>query len=256
MGFKDHKVKSEYRSLIDNVVQDFYIPLLKDAVSYKRAVGFFSSSSLVEISKGIAGMAAEGGKIQIVASPYLSDEDIDAIRHGYEDRNKIIERALLTQISEKPADYYSMERLNLLAALIADGVMDIQIAYTEDKNGNRKEYTGDDSWELEIPMAVLVNEYSASASEILAGAIQDYNKGTLIGTTTYGKGIVQQIHRLDDGTAIKLTISAYFTPSGRNIHGVGIEPDIELEYDYERSETDGIDNQVEKAVEVLKGKIE
>lgn len=135
MGFKDHKVKSEYRSLIDNVVQDFYIPLLKDAVSYKRAVGFFSSSSLVEISKGIAGMAAKGGKIQIVASPYLSDEDIDAIRHGYEDRNKIIERALLTQISEKPADYYSMERLNLLAALIADGVMDIQIAYTEDKNG-------------------------------------------------------------------------------------------------------------------------
>ncbi len=130
------------------------------------------------------------------------------------------------------------------------------IVYTEDKNGNRKEYTGDDSWELEIPMAVLVNEYSASASEILAGAIQDYNKGTLIGTTTYGKGIVQQIHRLDDGTAIKLTISAYFTPSGRNIHGVGIEPDIELEYDYERSETDGIDNQVEKAVEVLEGKIE
>lgn len=135
MGLKDHKVKSEYRSLIDNVVQDFYIPLLKDAVSYKRAVGFFSSSSLVEISKGIAGMAAEDGKIQIVASPYLSDEDIDAIRHGYEDRNKIIERALLTQISEKPTDYYSMERLNLLAALIADGVMDIQIAYTEDKNG-------------------------------------------------------------------------------------------------------------------------
>lgn len=135
MGFKDHKVKSEYRSLIDNVVQDFYIPLLKDAVSYKRAVGFFSSSSLVEISKGIAGMAAKGGKIQIVASPYLSDEDIDAIRHGYEDRNKIIERALLTQISEKPTDYYSMERLNLLAALIADGVMDIQIAYTEDKHG-------------------------------------------------------------------------------------------------------------------------
>lgn len=135
MGLKDHKVKSEYRSLIDNVVQDFYIPLLKDAVSYKRAVGFFSSSSLVEISKGIAGMAAEGGKIQIVASPYLSDEDIDAIRHGYEDRNKIIERALLTQISEKPTDYYSMERLNLLAALIAEGVMDIQIAYTEDKHG-------------------------------------------------------------------------------------------------------------------------
>lgn len=131
MGLKDHKIKSEYRSLIDNVVQDFYIPLLREAVSYKRAVGFFSSSSLVEISKGIAEMASEGGKIQIVASPYLSEEDIEAIKKGYEDRNHIIEEALLAQI-EEPSDYYSMERLNLLAALIADGVMDIQIAYTED----------------------------------------------------------------------------------------------------------------------------
>lgn len=135
MGLKDHKVKSEYRSLIDNVVQDFYIPLLKEAVLYRRAVGFFSSSSLVEISKGIAQMASEGGKIQIVASPYLSDEDIEAIKKGYEDRNHIIEKALLSQIAEEPSDYYSMERLNLLASLIADGVMDIQIAYTEDKSG-------------------------------------------------------------------------------------------------------------------------
>ena len=115
MGLKDHKVKSEYRSLIDNVVQDFYIPLLREAISYKRAVGFFSSSSLVEISKGIAEMASEGGRIQIVASPYLSDEDIEAIKKGYDDRNNIIEKALLAQI-EEPTDYYSMERLNLLAA--------------------------------------------------------------------------------------------------------------------------------------------
>lgn len=130
------------------------------------------------------------------------------------------------------------------------------IVYTEDKTGRRKEYTGDGKRELDIPLVVLVNEYSASASEILAGAIQDYNKGTLIGTTTYGKGIVQQIQKLDDGTALKLTISAYYTPSGRNIHGIGIEPDIELEYDYEASENEGIDNQVEKAIEILEGKIE
>ena len=135
MGLKDYKIKSEYRSLIDNVVQDFYIPLLGEAVSYKRAVGFFSSSALVEISKGIAEMASEGGRIQLVASPYLSDEDVEAIKKGYEDRNRIIEKALLAQIVEEPSDYYSMERLNLLASLIADGVMDIQIAYTEDKNG-------------------------------------------------------------------------------------------------------------------------
>ena len=130
------------------------------------------------------------------------------------------------------------------------------IVYTEDKNGNRTEYVRDDKEELDIPLVVLVNEYSASASEILAGAIQDYNKGTLIGTTTFGKGIVQKIHRLDDGTAVKLTISAYFTPSGRNIHGIGIEPDIELEYDEEGSEEKGIDNQVEKAIEILEGKIQ
>ncbi|MGN0376498.1 MAG: S41 family peptidase [Suilimivivens sp.] len=129
------------------------------------------------------------------------------------------------------------------------------IVYTEEKSGKRTEYTGDGEYELQIPLVVLVNEYSASASEILAGAIKDYNKGTLIGTTTYGKGIVQRINRLDDGTAIKLTVSAYYTPSGKNIHGVGIEPDIELEYDYEAYEADGTDNQVEKAIEVLEGKI-
>ncbi|MBD5455728.1 MAG: S41 family peptidase [Lachnospiraceae bacterium] len=129
------------------------------------------------------------------------------------------------------------------------------IVYTEDKAGKRSEYTCDGEYEIDIPMVVLVNEYSASASEILSGAIKDYNKGTLIGTTTYGKGIVQRIIRLDDGTAVKLTVSAYFTPSGKNIHGIGIEPDIELEYDYEAYEKDGTDNQVEKAIEVLEGKI-
>lgn len=80
MSLKDKYLKNEYRSLLDNVVQDFYIPLLKEAVSYKRAVGFFSSSSLVELTKGIASMAERGGKIKIVASPYLSDEDVEAIK--------------------------------------------------------------------------------------------------------------------------------------------------------------------------------
>lgn len=129
------------------------------------------------------------------------------------------------------------------------------IVYTEDKAGNRKEYTCDGKNELTIPLVVLTNEYSASASEILAGAIQDYNKGTLVGTTTYGKGIVQRIQYLGDGSALKLTVSAYFTPSGRNIHGIGIEPDIEVEMDYEQYAEKGIDNQLEKAIEILEGKI-
>ncbi len=135
MGFRDVPLKNEYRSLIDNVVQNFYLPLLKNAKAYKRAVGFFSSSSLVELSKGISAMAEQGGKIQIVASPYLSDEDIAAIRSGYEQRERVVENAVLRQITDEALDYFSMQRLNLLANLIADGVMDIRIAYTEDKKG-------------------------------------------------------------------------------------------------------------------------
>lgn len=80
-------------------------------------------------------MASKGGKIQIVASPYLSDEDIEAIQKGYEERNSVIEKSVLRQITDERLDYFSMQRLNLLATLIADGIMDIRIAYTEDKCG-------------------------------------------------------------------------------------------------------------------------
>ena len=121
------------------------------------------------------------------------------------------------------------------------------IVYTEDKYGERDSYTCDGKNELEIPLVVLINGNSASASEILAGAIKDYGKGTLIGTTTFGKGIVQRVLPLTDGTALKLTISAYYTPSGNNIHGIGIDPDIECEFDSDAYYDDGVDNQLERA---------
>ena len=103
---------------------------------------------------------------------------------------------------------------------------------------------------------MLVNENSASAAEILSGAIKDYGKGTLIGTTTYGKGIVQRVLPLTDGTALKLTISAYYTPNGNNIHGIGIEPDIVCEFDSEAYYEDGVDNQLESAKEEIQKMIE
>lgn len=121
------------------------------------------------------------------------------------------------------------------------------IVYTEDKYGKRDEYTCDGKKELDIPMVVLINGNSASASEILAGAIKDYDKGTLIGTTTFGKGIVQRVLPLTDGTALKLTISSYYTPKGNNIHGIGIDPDIECEFDSEAYYERGVDNQLERA---------
>ncbi len=125
------------------------------------------------------------------------------------------------------------------------------IVYTEDKYGERDEYTCDGRNELDMPLAVLVNGNSASASEILAGAIKDYHKGTLVGTTTFGKGIVQRVLPLTDGTALKLTISAYYTPNGNNIHGVGIEPDVVCEFDSDAYYDRDVDNQLEKAVAVL-----
>lgn len=129
------------------------------------------------------------------------------------------------------------------------------IVYTEDRNGNRQEYTCDGTREFEFPLVVLINGYSASASEILAGAIQDYGIGTLVGTTTYGKGIVQQIVSLNDGSAVKLTVSSYYTPKGRNIHGIGIEPDEVCEFDseayYTDNQEDSVDNQLERAKELL-----
>lgn len=125
------------------------------------------------------------------------------------------------------------------------------IVYTEDKYGQKEEFTCDGKNELTVPMVVLVNGYSASASEILAGAIQDYGKGVLMGTTTFGKGIVQRVISLSDGSAVKLTISNYYTPKGKNIHGVGIEPDEVVEFDAERYYDEGADNQLEAAITYL-----
>lgn len=125
------------------------------------------------------------------------------------------------------------------------------IVYTEDKYGERDEYNCDGRRQLDMPLVVLVNGNSASASEILAGAIKDYKVGTLVGTTTFGKGIVQRILPLTDGTALKLTISAYYTPNGNNIHGVGIEPDVVCEFDSDAYYDEGVDNQLEKAVEEI-----
>ena len=134
------------------------------------------------------------------------------------------------------------------------------VVYTEDKNGNRQDYTSSGDTYLDYPIAVLINGESASASEILAGAVKYYQSGTLIGTTTFGKGIVQTIFPLEDGDAVKLTTAKYFTPNGNYIHGVGIEPDIELEYEYldkdATSYDEAYDNQIQKAIEVLKDKIQ
>ena len=132
MGFENITIKNEYRSLIDDVVKDFYIPLLKNAVLYQRAVGFFSSSALVMISQGIEGLVQNGGTIQLIASPKLSSSDIEEIRKGYEVR-QVIENSLIRELDEidNPIE---LEKLSYIAKLVADRVLDIKIAFLTTKN--------------------------------------------------------------------------------------------------------------------------
>lgn len=149
--------------------------------------------------------------------------------------------------------------LNVVVDMLDEILPDGLIVYTEDKYGNRQEYNGSNPDVIDVPLAVLVNGESASASEIFAGAVQDYGAGTIIGTQTFGKGIVQTIRRMSDGSAIKYTMAKYFTPKGQDIHGHGVTPDIVEELsdefinltEYDASK----DNQLQKAIEVIKGDI-
>lgn len=132
------------------------------------------------------------------------------------------------------------------------------ITSTKDKYDNEKPYNSKGGTAIGLPLVVLINEGTASASEILSGTVRDYKLGTLIGTTTFGKGVVQTIVDTKEGTALKVTISKYFTPSGENIHKVGIKPDVEVEYPIELREkpySRTADPQFNKALEVIKEKV-
>ena len=140
-----------------------------------------------------------------------------------------------------------------VAVEIADYILpEGLVVYLQDKNGDREEYTSDASHHWDKPIVILVNGDSASAAEIVCGALKDYDRATLVGTRTFGKGIVQQILPLGDGSGIKVTIAKYYTPNGTCIHGEGFEPDVEVEFDADLYVKDGTDNQLEKAIEVLK----
>ena len=149
--------------------------------------------------------------------------------------------------------------LNITADIADEFLGEGTIVYTETKDGERQYYESKKS-HTELPLVVLVNDGSASASEIFAGAMRDHGRGELIGTKTFGKGVVQNIKPLNDGSALKLTISEYFTPNGHNIHKKGIEPDILVELP-ENIEEIGVENiqedtQLQKALEVIKSKVE
>lgn len=160
-------------------------------------------------------------------------------------------KALVIDLRNNPGGRLDVV-VNMLDMILPEGLL----VYTEDKDGNRSNelYSNAQSI-LNVPLAVLVNGESASASEIFAGDVQDFGAGIIVGTQTFGKGIVQTVYPLDDNTAVKMTVSSYFTNAGRNIHGIGITPDIVVELNEELRQKAEItreeDNQLQAAVEAL-----
>jgi len=194
------------------------------------------------------------GKIGYINVSEFDKVTADQFRSSIKQLEKDGMQSLVVDLRNNPGG-----RLETVVDMLDRLLPDKLIVYQEDKNGKRDEEYGSDKQQFDKPLAVLINGNSASASEIFAGAIQDYGAGTLIGTTSFGKGIVQSIIPLNDGTAVKVTVSKYYTPKGRNIHGTGIEPDIKVELDSKMARKVVIDYkddaQLQKAVSVLKEKM-
>lgn len=193
-------------------------------------------------------------KIGYISVSEFDEVTADQFSKAVNDLEKQGEKGLVIDLRDNPGGLLNTV-VDMLNRMLPKGL----IVYTEDKYGNREEEYSDNKESFNKPLVVLINGNSASASEIFAGAIQDYKKGTLVGTTSFGKGIVQSIIPLNDGTAIKVTVSKYYTPNGRNIHGTGITPDVEVDLKDSLKKKVVIskdeDNQLKKAIEVLTKKI-
>lgn len=190
------------------------------------------------------------GHVGYLAVYEFTDVTFEQYQEAREDLERQGIEKLVIDLRDNPGGLLTSV-CDVLGTILPKGL----IVYTEDKYGKREEELCDGKTPIDIPLAVLVNENSASASEIFAGAVKDHKVGTIVGTTTYGKGVVQTIRDLGDGSALKLTVSNYYTPNGVNINGVGIEPDVEAELDKSLQTGDTIsreeDNQLQKAIEVL-----
>ncbi len=154
----------------------------------------------------------------------FSEVTTNQYKKAFEDLQDKGMKKLVVDLRDNPGGLLTAV-CDVLRQILPEGL----IVYTEDKNGKKEEEKCDGKSELAMPLAVLVNGGSASASEIFAGAVKDYGIGTIVGTTTYGKGVVQTIQPLSDGSAVKITIAKYFTPKGNDINKKGIAPDVEAE---------------------------
>lgn len=218
---KGEKKELKLTAIRDEIkLQTVYYDLIEKNIGYIR-ITEFSSNTSDEFKKVYKSLAEKGAERMIV------------------------------DLRDNPGGSFNSV-CEILDGFLSDGV----IVYTKDKNGEKDYVNADSNVDYDKKMVVLVNANSASASEIFSGTVKDRGLGTLIGETTYGKGIVQNTIPLADGTAIKLTISRYYTASGNEIHGKGITPDIKVIYRQPRQKdnkqlTYKDDNQIMRAIKVL-----
>jgi C-terminal peptidase (prc) len=194
------------------------------------------------------------GKIGYIAISEFDEITAKQFRQAVDDLEAKGEKGLVVDLRDNGGG-----RLDAVVDMLDRMLPKGMIVYTKDKYGKGEEYKSTDKEQFNKPLAVLINGNTASASEIFSGAIQDYKLGTLVGTTSFGKGIVQSVIPLGDGSAIKLTTSKYYTPKGRNIQGTGIKPDVEEKLSKKLEGklviTKAEDNQLQKAIEIVKGKM-
>lgn len=190
------------------------------------------------------------GYIQITEFQEKTDEQFATMVKQLKDQGA---KGLIIDVRANPGGLLSTV-VNLLDQILPEGLL----VYVEDKYGNRSDYSSN-ALCLDMPLVVLTDENSASASEIFAGALKDYDYATLVGKTTFGKGIVQNIIPLPDGDAMKITTAKYFTPKGNDIHQKGVTPHVEVDYEYSGPEDESYDKQYDsqflKALEIMKGKL-
>lgn len=196
------------------------------------------------------------GDIGYINISQFSGNDVEGFQEAMSALQAAEVSGVIIDIRNNPGGLLT-DVVEIADALLPEGL----IAYVEDGHGNRTEYTSDaDYWD--VPLVVMVNGMSASASELLSAAIQDYDRGTIIGTTTYGKGIVQTLITFaEDGAGMQLTTASYYSPSGRSIHENGVEPDVTVELSEDCDLTVPSpnlenDNQLAAALEALQARID
>lgn len=223
-GEKDTKVKiNVYRTSEKEYID---LEVTRDKVDVPTV-----EHKMLDKSKGI-------GYIQITQ---FEEVTYDQFKEALDDLKKRGMKSVIFDLRNNPGGLYDTV-CEMLDDLLPEGTL----VYTKDKDGNKQEKKSEANF-LDMPMVVLQNENSASASEIFAGAIQDFGAGKIVGTQSFGKGIVQSIIPLSDGSAVKLTVEKYYTPKGVNIHGKGITPDVKVEISKDGKK----DNQLQKAIEVI-----